>query len=32
LITVSLSKGTYTYVCTVKGHAAAGMKGKFRMR
>jgi plastocyanin len=29
-ITVRLSKGTYKYVCTVKGHAAAGMKGTFR--
>ena len=29
-ITVRLSAGTYKYVCTVKGHAAAGMKGKFR--
>ena len=31
-ISVSLSKGSYKYVCTVKGHAAAGMKGKFRVR
>jgi uncharacterized cupredoxin-like copper-binding protein len=31
-ITVSLSKGSYKYVCTVKGHAAAGMRGKFRVR
>jgi plastocyanin len=30
-ITVRLSKGTYKYLCTVKGHAAAGMKGKFRV-
>ena len=29
-ITVSLAKGKkYTYVCTVPGHAAAGMKGTF---
>ena len=26
---VTLSKGRYPYVCTVKGHAAAGMKGIF---
>lgn len=31
-ISVSLSKGSYTYVCTVKGHAGAGMKGKFRVK
>jgi uncharacterized cupredoxin-like copper-binding protein len=31
-ITVSLKKGTYSYLCTVKGHAAAGMKGKFTVR
>ena len=30
-ITVRLSKGTHKYLCTVKGHAAAGMKGKFRV-
>jgi uncharacterized cupredoxin-like copper-binding protein len=30
-ITVRLSKGTYKYLCTVKGHAAAGMKGRFRV-
>ena len=29
-ITVRLSAGTYKYLCTVKGHAAAGMKGRFR--
>jgi uncharacterized cupredoxin-like copper-binding protein len=29
-ITVRLSKGTHKYLCTVKGHAAAGMKGTFR--
>jgi uncharacterized cupredoxin-like copper-binding protein len=29
-ITVRLSKGTHKYLCTVKGHAAAGMKGAFR--
>jgi plastocyanin len=26
--TATLSKGTYTFECTVPGHAAAGMKGK----
>jgi plastocyanin len=26
--TVTLSKGTYDFDCTVAGHAAAGMKGK----
>jgi plastocyanin len=26
--TVTLSKGTYDFDCTVPGHAAAGMKGK----
>jgi nitrite reductase (NO-forming) len=26
-ITVTLKKGTYEYLCTVPGHAAAGMKG-----
>jgi plastocyanin len=31
-ITVKLKKGSYSYLCTVKGHAAAGMKGKFRVR
>ena len=25
---VTLSKGTYTFECTVPGHAQAGMKGK----
>jgi uncharacterized cupredoxin-like copper-binding protein len=29
-ITVTLKKGkTYTYICTVPGHSALGMKGKF---
>jgi len=29
--TVTLAKGkTYKYICTVPGHAAAGMKGKFK--
>jgi uncharacterized cupredoxin-like copper-binding protein len=26
---VTLKKGKYTYLCTVPGHAAAGMKGVF---
>jgi plastocyanin len=26
--TVTLAKGTYTFECTVPGHASAGMKGK----
>ena len=30
-ITVTLKKGKkYTYICTVPGHAAAGMKGSFK--
>ena len=31
-ITVRLKKGTYSYLCTVKGHAASGMKGRFKVR
>ena len=32
-ITVTLKKGKkYTYVCTVPGHAAAGMKGKLTVK
>ena len=31
-ISVRLSKGRYRYICTVQGHAAAGMKGRFRVR
>jgi nitrite reductase (NO-forming) len=27
---VTLTKGSHKYVCTVVGHAAAGMKGTFR--
>ena len=27
-LTVTLKKGTYSYRCTVPGHAAAGMKGR----
>src|SRR3989440_10970004 len=30
-LTVTLKKGTYPYVCTVPGHAAAGMKGKLKV-
>ena len=29
-LTVTLKRGTYTYICTVPGHAAAGMKGKLK--
>jgi uncharacterized cupredoxin-like copper-binding protein len=29
-LTVTLRKGRYTYICTVPGHAAAGMKGTLR--
>jgi uncharacterized cupredoxin-like copper-binding protein len=28
VLNVRLSKGKYTYICTIRGHAAAGMKGK----
>ena len=31
-LSVPLRKGSYRYVCTVRGHAAAGMKGTFRVR
>jgi uncharacterized cupredoxin-like copper-binding protein len=30
-LTVTLKKGSYRYLCTVKGHAASGMKGTFRV-
>jgi uncharacterized cupredoxin-like copper-binding protein len=30
-LTVSLKKGKYTYICTVPGHAAAGMKGTLKV-
>ena len=30
-ITVTLKRGIYTYICTVPGHAAAGMKGKLKV-
>lgn len=29
-LTVTLAKGTFKYLCTVAGHAAAGMKGSFK--
>ncbi len=29
---VTFKKGKYTYLCTVPGHAAAGMKGVFTVR
>lgn len=28
IVTATLKKGTYSFLCTVPGHAAAGMKGK----
>jgi uncharacterized cupredoxin-like copper-binding protein len=28
VLDVKLSKGKYTYICTIRGHAAAGMKGQ----
>jgi uncharacterized cupredoxin-like copper-binding protein len=31
-IQVALKAGTYKYLCTVAGHAAAGMKGTLRVR
>jgi uncharacterized cupredoxin-like copper-binding protein len=30
-LTVNLKKGSYPYLCTVTGHAAAGMKGTFKV-
>jgi uncharacterized cupredoxin-like copper-binding protein len=30
-LTVSLRKGSYNYICTIPGHAASGMKGRFRV-
>jgi plastocyanin len=30
ILTVTLTKGSKAYLCTVPGHAAAGMKGTFR--
>jgi len=29
-LTVTLKKGSFKYICTVPGHAAAGMKGTFK--
>jgi plastocyanin len=29
---VTLRRGTYRYICTVPGHASAGMKGTLRVR
>jgi uncharacterized cupredoxin-like copper-binding protein len=31
-LTATLAAGTLTYVCTVPGHAAAGMKGTFTVK
>jgi plastocyanin len=31
-VTVTLRRGKFAYVCTVAGHAAAGMKGSFTSR
>jgi uncharacterized cupredoxin-like copper-binding protein len=31
-LTVTLRKGSYTYQCTVPGHAAGGMKGRLTVR
>lgn len=31
ILTVTLKKGSYPYLCTVAGHAAAGMKGTFKV-
>jgi len=31
-ITVTLKKGTVSYLCTVPGHAAAGMKGTITVK
>jgi uncharacterized cupredoxin-like copper-binding protein len=31
-LTVTLKKGRYAYICTVTGHAAAGMKGKLTVK
>ena len=29
VLKMTLKKGKYTYICTVPGHASAGMKGTF---
>jgi uncharacterized cupredoxin-like copper-binding protein len=31
-LVVTFKKGSYTYLCTVPGHAEAGMKGIFKVR
>jgi uncharacterized cupredoxin-like copper-binding protein len=31
-LTVRLKRGTYKYICTVPGHAVAGMKGRITVR
>jgi uncharacterized cupredoxin-like copper-binding protein len=31
-LVVTLEKGRYPFLCTVPGHAAAGMKGMFTVR
>ncbi len=31
-ITVTLKKGTVSYICTVPGHAAGGMKGTIKVK
>ena len=31
-LTVTLAPGTSTYLCTVAGHAAAGMKGTLKVQ
>jgi uncharacterized cupredoxin-like copper-binding protein len=31
-LTVTLKKGKYTYICTVPGHAQAGMKGTLTVK
>jgi uncharacterized cupredoxin-like copper-binding protein len=31
-LSVNLRPGTYAYLCTVPGHADAGMRGRFRVR
>jgi plastocyanin len=32
VLKLTLKKGKYTYLCTVPGHAAAGMKGTFTVK
>jgi uncharacterized cupredoxin-like copper-binding protein len=31
-LSVTLRRGSYRYICTVPGHASAGMKGTLRVR